>query len=57
MVWEHFWKEYSGSLPNDIVGDVSPEELRAMAYDGAKQGLSLKDVVSFVSVFYLTLMY
>ncbi|KAG6549892.1 hypothetical protein Mapa_008874 [Marchantia paleacea] len=31
-------------LPNDIVGDVSPEELRALAYDGAKQGLSLKDV-------------
>ncbi|BFI23817.1 protein MpC3H4 [Marchantia polymorpha subsp. ruderalis] len=31
-------------LPNDIVGDVSPEELRAIAYDSAKQGLSLKDV-------------
>ncbi|CAM6090413.1 unnamed protein product [Calypogeia fissa] len=32
-------------LENDIVGDVSPEELRALAYEGAKQGLSLHDVV------------
>lgn len=27
------------------MGDVSPEELRSLAYEGAKQGLSLKDVV------------
>lgn len=32
-------------LPNDITGDISPEELRALAYDSAKQGLSIQQIV------------
>ncbi|KAL2651293.1 hypothetical protein R1flu_019421 [Riccia fluitans] len=43
-----FWRLTSYAhykhLPSDIIGDVSPEELRASAYESAKQGLSLKDV-------------
>lgn len=32
-------------LPNDITGDISPEELRALAYDSAKQGLPIQQIV------------
>jgi nucleoporin-like protein 2 len=52
MAHEHplFWRLTSYGhwkfLPNDISGDVSPEELRALAYDSAKQGLSLHQIVS-----------
>eukprot|EP00850_Spirogloea_muscicola_P018866 SM000177S03199 [mRNA] locus=s177:281718:288960:+ [translate_table: standard] len=35
------WKE----LPNDVVGDVSSEELRAEAYSAARQGVPLADLV------------
>ncbi|CAK9228023.1 unnamed protein product [Sphagnum troendelagicum] len=50
MAHEHplFWRLTSYGhwkfLPNDISGDVSPEELRALAYDSAKQGLSLHQI-------------
>lgn len=33
------------SGPCDIVGDISYEELRALAYDEAKRGLSLQSIV------------
>ena len=33
------------SQPCDIVGDVSYEELRAIAYDEAKRGISLQSIV------------
>lgn len=33
------------SGPCDIVGDISYEELRALAYDDAKQGKSLQFIV------------
>jgi predicted DNA binding CopG/RHH family protein len=39
---------YLCSLPNDITGDISPEELRALAYDSAKQGLSIQQIVSLL---------
>ncbi|XP_024526072.1 zinc finger CCCH domain-containing protein 16 [Selaginella moellendorffii] len=36
------WKH----LPNDISGDTSFEELRAMAYESALQGMPLRDITS-----------
>lgn len=33
------------SLPNDVLGDVSFEELRAYAYDSGKQGVPLQSLV------------
>ena len=39
---------YVCSLPNDITGDISPEELRALAYDSAKQGSSIQQIVSLL---------
>lgn len=38
------------SLPNDISGDISPEELRAVAYDNARQGVPVYQVVSLKSL-------
>ncbi|KAG0558815.1 hypothetical protein KC19_10G057300 [Ceratodon purpureus] len=32
-------------LPNDITGDISPEELRALAYSNAKQGASTQQII------------
>lgn len=44
-----FWRLTSYAhwkfLPNDITGDISPEELRALAYDSAKQGSSAPQIV------------
>ncbi|XP_024380686.1 zinc finger CCCH domain-containing protein 46 [Physcomitrium patens] len=44
-----FWRLTSYAhwkfLPNDICGDVSPEELRALAYDSGKQGLPFQEIV------------
>lgn len=39
---------YLCSLPNDITGDISPEELRALAYDSAKQGMPFQQIVSIL---------
>eukprot|EP00249_Psilotum_nudum_P007281 c20446_g1_i2 orf=449-1672(+) len=44
MFWKLTCYAHWKYLPNDITGDVSFEELRSLAYDDAKQGLSLKDV-------------
>lgn len=33
------------SAPCDIVGDISYEELRAMAYEDAKNGMSFQSIV------------
>ena len=50
------------SLPNDIAGDVSFEELRAYAYDAGKQGMPLQSLVcneymcfSFLNMYFIIL--
>lgn len=35
------------SLPCDVSGDISYEELRAMAYEEAKRGVPLQSIVRF----------
>lgn len=45
------------SLPCDIVGDISYEELRAVAYDDAKRGTNLQAIVSFLPSLLLLIMH
>ncbi|XP_023005678.1 zinc finger CCCH domain-containing protein 16 isoform X2 [Cucurbita maxima] len=44
-LWKLTCYGHSKSQPCDIVGDVSYEELRAIAYDEAKRGISLQSIV------------
>ncbi|GLJ41227.1 hypothetical protein SUGI_0853380 [Cryptomeria japonica] len=44
-VWKLTCYSHWRSLPCDIIGDISYEELRFAAYDDAKQGLSLQQII------------
>ncbi|XP_050218302.1 zinc finger CCCH domain-containing protein 16 [Mercurialis annua] len=44
-LWKLTCYGHSKNAPCDIVGDVSFEELRAIAYDEAKRGLTLQSIV------------
>lgn len=44
-LWKLTCYGHNKNEPCDIVGDVSYEELRAMAYDEAKRGISLQSIV------------
>lgn len=44
-LWKLTCYSHSKDLPCDITGDVSYEELRAVAYDEAKRGVNLQSIV------------
>ncbi|KAM5552611.1 zinc finger CCCH domain-containing protein 16 [Rosa sericea] len=44
-LWKLTCYGHSRNSPCDIVGDISYEELRAVAYDDAKRGLNLQSIV------------
>jgi len=50
------WNSSVCSLPCEIVGDISCEELRAVAYDDARRGLSFQSIVRKPDIPHFTLL-